>query len=577
MPGLLIVLDPSSGEGLNDVFDRGLNGLYRRPWHQIVFDSEDTGLWYRVAVLEDPSLDLIRVDRESAEGLRLGLFDIVGQAGAFDGVPDSGGFVRCFFADPSRSFRVECDPWGQYRLYYRSVGSKLVITTDPCLVLGFDQGDNHRSAENWMRNAAIGGVINGGGLSEPWRMVPPRTALASGSEGGVSEVSFSDGWIGNDVARPLESEDELNARLVDCFRQTSQGIVDAHGERLGLSLTGGVDSRMAAAGLWATGSRPTSYCFGSEYGRSRDERVAAEIASAIGCPLEVVRLDAGFRDRFWSLAKECVRATGGLLDVSGAAEIYVNEQARQWGAVRVTGNYGGELYRNLIAMGPTGFVGRGFVREMQGFARDAVEGFRALDLSRPSAFIADIQMPVGHYARRVAERSQLLAVSPFVSLGALRAHRSFGAPVCHRAEFLRWARALFADTPLSSIDRHNVRQDDSGTLRLSSRFWDKLTFKFEYYVDYGMPSAVASALAALRLSNVDRWFLGRHKFYHFNRWYRNELKGVVGDVLLDPQFLNLSEIDRNAVNRLVEEHHSGRRNHTLEIHGLLGFAAFRGI
>src|SRR5436853_57887 len=66
--------------------------------------------------------------------------------------------------------------------------------------------------------------------------------------------------------------------------------------------------------------------------------------------------------------------------------------------------------------------------------------------------------------------------------------------------------------------------------------------------------------------HVERLFLGRHKFYHFRLWYRDELAPYIREVLLDRRSLTRPYLRRSAVERLVREHTTGACNHTTAIH-----------
>ncbi len=63
--------------------------------------------------------------------------------------------------------------------------------------------------------------------------------------------------------------------------------------------------------------------------------------------------------------------------------------------------------------------------------------------------------------------------------------------------------------------------------------------------------------------------MGRHKFYHFRIWYRGPLAAYVKSVLLDPTALSRPYLHADRVQQMVDDHATGRRNHTLQIHKLL--------
>jgi asparagine synthase (glutamine-hydrolysing) len=97
----------------------------------------------------------------------------------------------------------------------------------------------------------------------------------------------------------------------------------------------------------------------------------------------------------------------------------------------------------------------------------------------------------------------------------------------------------------------------------------ELTFKAEYAYDHGMPQSVARIDHLLSPLGLERLFLGRHKFAHFRVWYRDVLSGYVRDMLLDSRTLSRPYLVKNTVERIVNGHLKGNRNHTAEIHQLL--------
>jgi len=69
--------------------------------------------------------------------------------------------------------------------------------------------------------------------------------------------------------------------------------------------------------------------------------------------------------------------------------------------------------------------------------------------------------------------------------------------------------------------------------------------------------------------HFEKLFLGRHKFYHFRLWYRDELSDYVKAILLDDRTLNRPYLNRNIVEDFVKGHTKGYRNYTTEITQLL--------
>jgi asparagine synthase (glutamine-hydrolysing) len=54
-----------------------------------------------------------------------------------------------------------------------------------------------------------------------------------------------------------------------------------------------------------------------------------------------------------------------------------------------------------------------------------------------------------------------------------------------------------------------------------------------------------------------------------SRWFRNDLKDYVNDILLDPRTLNRGYFRRDGIERLINDHRTGRYDHSSKIWALL--------
>jgi asparagine synthase (glutamine-hydrolysing) len=255
------------------------------------------------------------------------------------------------------------------------------------------------------------------------------------------------------------------------------------------------------------------------------------------------------------------------MDVSGAVELYVNQRARQLAPIRVTGNYGSEILRANVAFRP-GRVDRSlFTPEFGRLLDGAAETYRAEAVGSRLSFIAFKQVPWHHYARFAAEKSQLTPRSPFLDneLVAL----AYRAP----AELVGSAEPILRLITDGNPKLDAVRTDRalrSRTLPILGplkRNWQEFTAKAEYAFDYGMPGWLTRADRAVKPLHLEKLFLGRHKFYHFRVWYRDQLSTA-----LKQQFENNGQpacYRDGTARRLVRAHTTGAANHTLELHKLL--------
>jgi asparagine synthase (glutamine-hydrolysing) len=94
-------------------------------------------------------------------------------------------------------------------------------------------------------------------------------------------------------------------------------------------------------------------------------------------------------------------------------------------------------------------------------------------------------------------------------------------------------------------------------------------FKAEYAYDYGMPQRLAGLDHLLAPLHLERLFLGRHKFYHFRVWYRDQLSQYLKEILLDLRARHRPYLQGQVLVRMVEAHTKGWQNWTKEIHRVL--------
>lgn len=338
-------------------------------------------------------------------------------------------------------------------------------------------------------------------------------------------------------------------------------------QRVGVSLTGGLDTRMIMAWHRAAPGFLPCYTFGGMLRDSRDVSVSRRVAHACGQPHEVISLGEEFLAGFPRYAERAVYLTDGCVEVTRAADLYVNARAREIAPVRVTGNYGGELLRRVRAFKPMAPLSGLFTGELAQSIEQAGRTYARLTAAHPLTFALFNQGPWHFYGTLALEQTQLSMRSPFLDNELLRiAYR--GPAQAFQDD--RLCLRLIAEGNAELRGVPTDRGAGGGRLgRRARRTFQEFLFKAEYAYDYGMPQPVAAADHALRALRIERLFLGRHKFYHYRVWYRDYLAEYVGDMLLDRRTLSRPYIDRKAIIRIVDRHLKGDRNYTTAIHKLL--------
>jgi asparagine synthase (glutamine-hydrolysing) len=357
------------------------------------------------------------------------------------------------------------------------------------------------------------------------------------------------------------------------FRETFVNILPRYfhtKNKIALSLTGGLDTRMILSCMNVPSGGLPCYTFGGMYRDCFDVKVARKVAAACHQTHKVLEVGKKFFSEFPSLAEKTIYITDGNLDVSGSADLYVNRLAREIAPVRITGNYGSEILRgarHLKALPVcTGLFDGDFEKHISAAADTLSENSQGHKIS----FAAFKQAPWYHYNRLALEQSQLTLRSPYLDndLVALM----FQAP----AEVINSSELSFRLINDGSLELGNIMTDrglggNNGYLSSKfAHFYHEFLFKAEYAFNYGMPQWLARLdHHLLAPTHIDRMFIGRHKFYHFRVWFRDELSGYVKEILLDQRSLQRPYLGGNFVQKMVLDHTSGRLNYTIEITKLL--------
>jgi asparagine synthase (glutamine-hydrolysing) len=364
------------------------------------------------------------------------------------------------------------------------------------------------------------------------------------------------------------SEADYYERLKAVFPRILQTYLNG-GQPVAMSLTGGLDGRMIMAWSGRGPGELPCYTFNGPVRDSADVRIARQVARACGQPHHTIQVDERFFEQFLALAEKTVSLSDGAMEITGAAELYVNRLARQIAPIRLTGNYGSEILRGNVAFRPRRVPAALFspdcLRGIEAAARTYAEEFSGNRLSS----IAFKQVPWHHFARFAVEQSQLAVRSPFLDneLVAL----AFQAPAVPDAGLQLALRLIAEGNPeLGHIPTDRGLTYPAGRLgNQMHRSVQEFLAKAEYAYDYGMPDWLARADKCVSPLRLERLFLGRQKFCHFRSWYRGPLSGYVRDVLLDPRSRNRGYLNGGRLEPMVQGHIKGTANYTVEIHKLL--------
>jgi asparagine synthase (glutamine-hydrolysing) len=337
----------------------------------------------------------------------------------------------------------------------------------------------------------------------------------------------------------------------------------------GMSLTGGLDTRMIMAWQRCQPQSLPCYSFGGMARECRDVTVARHVAKACEQSYQVIEIGQEFLSRFSDYAERAVYLSDGCTDVSRAPDVHINRRARDIAPVRVTGLFGGEVLRRVIAFKAEEPRSGLFVPEIYSESQKAIRTYAALLRHNPISFAVFKQAPWHHYGGLALEESQIAIRTPYLDNDFVQT--VFRAPHSTLAANDVSLR-LIADgnKALLRIPTDRGLAGKRGRIQAAaSRRVLEFLFRAEYGYDLGMPQWVARLDHALSPLRIERLFLGRHKIIHFRSWYRHSLAEYVREMLLDPRTLSRPFFRRVGIEAIVHRHLRGDRNYTAEIHQVL--------
>jgi asparagine synthase (glutamine-hydrolysing) len=464
------------------------------------------------------------------------------------------------------------DRYGMHRIYYSETNDAFYFAAEAKAILAVRPELRTADARGLAEFVACGCTLENRTLFKGIHVLPTASAW-----------TFRDGRIERRGTFFEASEWENQGPLApDAYYQQLNEVFTRNlpryfngRERVGISLTGGLDTRMIMAWWKAPPQSLPCYTFGGPYRDCQDVIIARRIAEICKQPYQVIQVGNEFLSQFARHAERTVYLSDGCASVSRAPDLYANEIAAAIAPVRMTGNYGSEILRRLRAFKPAEPTAGLFNQEFLSNISLARETYARIVQGHAVSFTAFRQAPWYQQGLLALEQTQLTLRSPFLDNDLVRT--AFRAP---HSEIVKSdlfenndeCGRLIAD---GDAVLHGLRTDrglggESGRWTTSiSRAALEFTFKAEYAYDYGMPQWLARVDHALSPFHFERLFLGRHKFCHFRVWYRDALSGYIQDMLLDRRTLSRPYLERGTLETMVKGHIKGDRNFTTEIHRLL--------
>jgi asparagine synthase (glutamine-hydrolysing) len=458
------------------------------------------------------------------------------------------------------------DRYGMHRLYYHESKEAFYFAVEAKAILEVRPELRRADPRGLGEFVACGCVLENRTLFQDVSVLPPGSAwtFRAGSIESKSTYFEPREWEQQEALDP----ESYHRDLRDAFSRNLPRYLNGK-ERIGMSLTGGLDTRAVMAWQrFSPGSLPC-YTYGEAGRDCQDVIVARRIARECQQSHHVISIGSEFLARFPYYAERTMYLTDACVDVTHAPDLYFSEQAREIAPVRMTGLYGDEMLRpKRRAFKPIAPAPEPFSPSFLPQVHSAHETYGEVIKCHPTSFSAFRQAPWYHFGFLSLEQTQVAVRTPFLDNDLLQT--VFRAPQSAMANNdLRVRLIGDGSTALQRIPTDRGFAGNSGLRGWSLRNYLEFTFKAEYAYDYGMPQWLAALDHLLSPFRLERLFLGRHKMYHYRVWYRDILAAYVQEMLLDSRTLSRPYLERKGVEAVVRGHLKGNRNYTTEIHRLL--------
>jgi asparagine synthase (glutamine-hydrolysing) len=491
----------------------------------------------------------------------------------------NGSFAAVIWNANARTATLISDRFGSRILYYARVGRRLLfgsrmksLVVDPAV----SREVNPRGMAQFF---TFGIYLRDDTSLEAVRVLPAAACSSWEADTANWRQDTYHQWS-ESYATTFGSREEWIARIGDTLHDSVQRQTE-NTAGLGLSLSGGLDARTILAMVNPSGSPLTTVC--SAIRGSLDHRCAAELSRIAGCPNHAHVLDTAFLGEYRRHLDRMVELTDGQY-LSQCIVMPTLPLYRELGIEVLMRGHAGELMHMYKAYNYSldeEALTISSSQQLDGWLLKRLQAFMLHGLQRP-VFASHLQGQLSGLAHE--------------SLQADLAEVDTTEPVPQRIWNLFVTQRLRRETVLSMNKFRSVAEtrlplyDNElvalllaapPELKLGEEIQAKVLKRFRpeflRVVNANTGTSVGAGPWSRKFSSL---FLrgmaklgvpGYQPYERLGLWLRRELADIVRDVLLDTQTLDRGLYDADGIKVAIENHLTGRRNHTYLIMALMIF------
>lgn len=476
----------------------------------------------------------------------------------------NGWFLVIVHDIPRRKTLIVNDCLGLCPAFYAQHNDVFIVGSEVKCLLEYKGLSYSVNKESMAEYFQYGGAMNEKTMFNEIHRLPPAS-LWTYRNGKVSKKQYFD--ISNIAKKDKINEQELLEEAGRIFTNILPRYFS--GNNVGLSLTGGWDTRAIFATMGALNQKVPCYTWCGPYRDSIDVKLTRKLTKTWGQQLTVFYIGKDFFDNFADYAHKTIYVTDGSAGIFGSHEVYLNNLVRNLAPIRLTGKYGSEIVQQVFIL-----LRRSIDLNILS------DEFLALRSDTPSygnlpSIIQGLRWlwPAGLSA---AERSQLVVRTPYSDrdlveflikvppgvLAGQKLHKllitknepTLASVLCDKGGYIKTDR-IFLNAKLSLI----------------SSIYKILATLDRAYLHPDFPHKFTKIEPFLRCTSFERALLGHCNLTGYRLWIKNELRDFAEGVLLHESTLSRPYLNPNFIKQMVSDHFGNRANYTREIEKLISF------
>jgi asparagine synthase (glutamine-hydrolysing) len=348
------------------------------------------------------------------------------------------------------------------------------------------------------------------------------------------------------------------------------------GASVGMSLTGGLDTRMIMACRNPDPGDLPCYTFCGAYRDFLDVRLASRVAQACNQTHTVLPLDEDeYLSEYSSHVERSIYISDGMHSVDKADAICFNKLARQIAPVRMTGKYGSQVLKSVFGFQDRSPHGELIHGDFSHHLSTAKETCSQMKKGNEYSFRLYSEIPWWWNGFIAVESSQVSVRSPFLDNDFIKVlYRAPSRSLDHGAQF-QLALITGHNPALMSIPTTGTHGGSRSKImnQLIKNYFKLLMIAGKVYIRERIPLSMTHWVGRLDYwlapLHAEKLISGFADFRRYRVWYRDQLAPYLRDTLLCNRTYSRPYWNRTFLEKVIYDHTEGRGTYLREIRKVL--------